>query len=114
MILISLSFLLLGGAIGIAAIDWQMLPLTLFLAYVSIFLLYLVTSRFRNVPQNGLATFGDIAKKIVGLTFATADLDLPDDTAILSELRPIVVGILGVDADEIVPSARFVEDLSMG
>jgi len=112
--LIGLAILAVCVAIGIAAIDWAMLPLTLFLAYVLIFLCHLATSGFRNVPQKGMATFGDITKKIVGRKVATTDLNLPDDSAILDELKPIVVGILGVDADEVVLSARFVEDLSMG
>lgn len=112
-----LSILAIGGAIGIAAIvvvDWAVLPLTLLLAAAWILLIHLATSRLRVVPQDGMTTFGGITQKIVGRKVATTDLNLPDDSAILDELKPIVVGNLGVDADEVVLGARFVEDLSMG
>jgi hypothetical protein len=33
---------------------------------------------------------------------------------ILHELKPIIVETLGVGASEVVPTARFVEDLGMG
>ncbi len=113
-ILICLSALLLAGAIGIAAIDWEMLPLTIFSAFALILLLHLATSWLRIIPQVGLVTLGDITRKIVGRTAATTELVLADDSAILAELRPIVVDILGVDTDEVVPDARFVEDLDVG
>ena len=112
-LLICLSVLSVGAAIGIAAVDWAILPLTILLAYASIFLLYLATSRLRTVPQEGMVTLGDITRRIVGRTVATSALVLPDDSAILAELRPIVVGILGVESDEVVLDARFVEDLDM-
>ncbi len=113
-VLFLLSVLLLIAAFAIASIDWRMLPLTLFVAGMLILLLFMSTSSLRSVPRDSMATLGDVSRMIVGRTAVTTDLDLPDDTAILDELRPIVANVLGVDVDRIVPEVRFVEDLGMG
>ena len=107
------SMLLIVAATGIASVDWRMLPLTLFAAGALILLLYLVTSSLRTAPRGNTARLGDLARLVVGRTTITADLDLPDTTAILDELRPVVANVLGVEAEKIVPEARFVEDLGL-
>jgi hypothetical protein len=58
-------------------------------------------------------TFGEITKKLVGVRVATKMIHLRSEDEVLNELRPLLVGVLGVDASEIVPSARFIEDLGM-
>ena len=113
-VLAASSIGLLLSAIAVAAIDWQILPLTLFVAAVLIFLLYFATSPCCTVPPSGWVTMGDLTRRIVGTTAATTDLQLDDDEAVLRELQPIVASSLGVDATEVVPAARFVEDLGMG
>jgi acyl carrier protein len=112
-VLFLLSVQLLIAAFAIASIDWRMLPLTLFVTGMLIPLLFMSTSSLRSVPRDSMATLGDVSRMIVGRSAVTRDLDLPDDTAILDELRPIVANTLMVDAEEIVPEARFVEDLGM-
>lgn len=111
--LVLVSMLLIVTATGIASVDWRMLPLTLFAAGALILLLYVLTSSLRTVPRGNTATLGDLARMIVGRTTITTDLDLPDDDAILDELRPVVANVLWVDADKIVLEARFVEDLGL-
>ncbi len=109
-----LFLLSIAVAIGIASIDWVMLPLTLLLALGLTVLLLSTTSPLRNVPADNMATLGDITRMIAGRTSITADLDLPNGSAILDELRPIFAEILGIDTAKVVPSARLVEDLGMG
>ncbi|MHB9081552.1 MAG: phosphopantetheine-binding protein [Pirellulaceae bacterium] len=114
MILVSSSILLLLAATAFAASDWHILPLTLFLAIALIFLLWFATAPYCTMPPTGWVTMGDIAHRIVGTTVATTNLVLDDDEAVLRELRPIIIDTLGVDATEIVTTARFIEDLGMG
>jgi len=52
--------------------------------------------------------------KLVGATVATKNLQLRTADNVLNELRPLIVDVLGVGADEVVPAARFVEDLGVG
>ena len=113
-VLVAISIGLLLSATAIAAIDWKILPLTLFLAAVLIFLLYFATSPFCSMPPSGWDTMGDVANRIVGTIAATTDRQLDDDEAVLRELRPIVAATLGVQEAEVVPAARFIEDLGMG
>lgn len=113
-ILVTISICLLLSATAPAVIDWQILPLTLFLAAVLIFLLYVATSPYCIVPPNDWVTMGDVARRIVGTTAATTNLQLDDDEAVLRELQPIVAKTLGVDGAEVVTTARFIEDLGMG
>lgn len=102
-------------AIAAAAnIDLAILPLTLaFAAFVTL-VLHFATVPFRIYPPDTLTTFGAIARRMAGVTVATKQLHLHWDDAILAELRPIVVDALGVDGSEVVPTARFIEDLGMG
>ena len=66
------------------------------------------------MPPSGWDTMGDVANRIVGTIAATTDRQLDDDEAVLRELRPIVAATLGVQEAEVVPAARFIEDLGMG
>ncbi len=111
---ILLSTHLIVAAIEIASIDWAMLPLTLFVAGALILLLHLASSPLRTIPRDDMATLGDLTGIIVGRTTATTDLDLPDDAAILDELRPIVADVLGIDRGKVVLDARLWEDLGAG
>ncbi|QDS95120.1 acyl carrier protein [Roseimaritima multifibrata] len=106
---------LLGIAlIAAVAIDLRILPVTLVVAAFCIFLLHIVTVPFRTVPPAEWVTFGDITTKIVSVTSATKQLQLRTADDVLCELRPLIVDVLGVDIDEVVPDARFVEDLGVG
>lgn len=96
------------------AIDVRIWPLTIALAVVCTFLLHIATVRFRTVPPDGWITFGDITTKVVSVTFATKQLQLRTADDILCELRPLIAEVLGVNGDEIVASARFIEDLGVG
>lgn len=97
-----------------AVVDWEIWPLTLVIAFLLSLTLNLLTVRFRIVPPIADATFGALAKRMAGVTVATKQLHLQSFDAILAELTPIVVDTLGVDASEVIPSARFVEDLGVG
>lgn len=96
-----------------AAIDLAVLPLTLALAAIITLVLHFLTVPFRIVPPDALTTFGAISQRISGVTVATKQLHLRSLDEILDELKPIVVDTLGVDASEVVPTARFIEDLGM-
>ena len=106
---------LLGIALITAvAIDVRILPVTLAVAAFCIFLLHIVTVQFRTVPPAEWVTFGDITANLVGVTFATKQLQLRTADDILCELRPLIVDVLGVDGEKVVPDARFVEELGGG
>ncbi len=97
-----------------AAIDTRILPLTLALAGLWILVLRIATVPFSTIPPREWVTFGEVAAKIVGVTAATKQLHLRSADDILAELRPLIVNVLGVDGDEVVSSARFVEDFGVG
>lgn len=113
-----LLFLVLASIVSAmasaAAIDLAVLPLTLALTAIFTIVLHYVTLPFRIVPPDGLTTFGAISQRIAGVTVATKQLHLRSLEEILNEVKPIVVDALGVDASEVVPTARFIEDLGMG
>lgn len=105
-------FVIAVGSAG--AIDWAILPLTLtFAAFLSI-IIHFSTVHFRVHPPDGLTTIGEMAKRIAGTAVATERLHLRTFDAILNEIRPIVVDILGVEGSKVVADARFVEDLGIG
>jgi acyl carrier protein len=104
-------------ALAIAAaakIDLAILPLTLVFAALVTLVLHFATVPLRIYPPDTLTTFGAIARRMAGVTAATKQLHLHSYDAILDELRPILVDTLGVDGSEVVPTARFIEDLGMG
>ncbi len=55
-----------------------------------------------------MRTVGDLVALI------RSRVDLPDDSAILNELRAIVADVLGIDTGKVAFDARFVEDLGVG
>src|SRR5262249_1515697 len=104
---------ILTNAVLMNVIDFDSLPLPLFVGVIAMILLEVITARFRSVPPEGWATFGDLTRRCAGGEVATRNTHLKTDEAILEEMRPILVNALGIDASEVVPSARFVEDLGM-
>ena len=92
-------------------IDGSYWPLGLLGAAFFVILSHLLTERFRVDPPRGAKTFGELAKRLAGLKAMASP---PRSTEqIDDELRAIIVKQLGVDADEVIPTARFVEDLDM-
>ncbi len=110
----SVAVLIGVAVLAAAAIDVRVLPLTLALAAVCALVLQLMTVPLRSLPPAEWETFGDITAKLVGVATATKQLHLETQDDILTDLRPLIVEVLGVDASEVVPEARFVEDLGVG
>ena len=77
-------------------------------------LLNLLTLRFRTRTPSGYDTLGDITKRMVGLQIATNPPDRDDYESVFAIVKQLVVDQLGVEYDEVVPGARFVEDLGVG
>lgn len=75
---------------------------------------YLLTRPWRVYPPAGYETFGDITRRLVGLEAATVGWPVGSRDLLMADLRVIVSDQLGVEPDEVVPEARFVEDLNMG
>jgi acyl carrier protein len=96
---------------GTAFIDPAILPLGVISALGFILALYLLTSPMCVEPPAKLTTFGDLSRRLVGLTTATRPIASADE--VLSGVRKIVVDALGVEPEEVVPEARFIEDLNM-
>ncbi|WP_298859822.1 acyl carrier protein [uncultured Gimesia sp.] len=71
------------------------------------------TIGLRTRTPEGYKTFGDITKRMVGLTIATNPPTETDYDSVFSIVKRIVVDQLGVDDDEVVPTARFIEDLGV-
>jgi len=105
---------IISAIVSSAAIDFAILPLTFALAAIITLVLHFLTVPFRVVPPDALTTFGAISQRMSGVTVATKQLHLRSRDEILDELIPIVVETLGVDPSEVVPTARFIEDLGMG
>ena len=78
-----------------------------FLASLAIaILLYLVTTPFCVIPPANLTTFGDLTRRVTGLTASTNPPMNPDEA--FAALREIIVDALGVKPEQVVPTARFV------
>lgn len=73
-----------------------------------------LTTGFRTRVPQGYDTFGDITKRMVGLNIATKPPSETDYESVFSMVKRMVVEQLGVDDEEVVPAARFVEDLGLG
>jgi acyl carrier protein len=113
-LLVAMSCAVLLAALFSAwPINIALWPLTMFVGVGVIALLHFVTVPMRSVPPEGWTTFGEITARIIGLHAATKRIDRCSPEAVLDELRPLLIQTLGVDATDIVPSARFVEDLGM-
>ncbi|MEM6329450.1 MAG: acyl carrier protein [Planctomycetota bacterium] len=106
-------FAIAAFSAGAAAawIDGRYWPLGLLLAACTVAVSHLVTLPMRTTPPREAATFGHLTRRFVGLEAMTGSTTTVDQ--INGELREIIVEQLGVDADNVVPSARFVEDLNM-
>lgn len=74
---------------------------------------YLATEPLRSYPPEGYKTFGEITRRLVGLEAATIGFPAQDPSLLLEELSLIISEQLGVERDEVVPEARFVEDLNL-
>ncbi|VAX39691.1 hypothetical protein MNBD_PLANCTO02-642 [hydrothermal vent metagenome] len=69
--------------------------------------------RFWSKQPIGFKTVGDITRQIAKRHLAIKPFASSEYTAVLNELRPIIMNALNVKEDEVVPTARFVEDLGM-
>lgn len=74
-------------------------------------LLYLVTTPFYVLPPANLSTFADLTRRVTGLTASTNPPMNPDEA--FAALREIIVDTLGVKPEQVVPTARFVQDLGL-
>ena len=92
----------------------EILVLVLFATFGFGIALNLLTIRFRTETPDGYDTFGDITKRIVGLKIATNPPENVDYENVFLIVKRIVVEQLGVEFEEVVPEARFVEDLGVG
>ena len=109
----SVVLLMAVGLITAIVIDVNILPLTMVMAVFLSCCLGFVTRPFQTIPPVEWVTFGDVALKIASVTVATKNLHLRTSDEVLRELRPLMADQLGVEPDEIVADARFVEDLGM-
>ena len=113
--MLSAALIVLFGAVWLATlVDLAILPVTVAIALIIIYGLHFGTIGYRISPPAGWSTFGEVTRKIVGISMATKRLNIRTEEEILAELRPIIVDVLGVNAKEIVPTARFIEDLGVG
>ncbi|MFK7776745.1 MAG: phosphopantetheine-binding protein [Gimesia sp.] len=80
---------------------------------LGIFLSWL-TIDLRTRTPDGYQTFGDITTRMVGLIIATNPPTETDYDSVFLIIKRILVDQLGVDDDEVIPTARFIEDLGMG
>ena len=110
--LLLIAVTILFGTVGYAiANDVVLLPQALlFSAFIAISLI-LFGGGFRSVPPVGWATFGEMTRQLSGTIVATRNLHLRTDDLILEKLRPIFSDILNIKPNEIVLSARLIEDL---
>lgn len=76
-------------------------------------LLHWLTINLRTRTPDGYTTFGEITKRIVGVTVATNPPAETDYDTVFSIIKEIVIDQLGVDDDEVVPTARFIQDLGL-
>ena len=111
MLLATISCVVVGLGLCTALIDVTILPLGLLMSAAIVITLQLVTSPLRFEPPKTMRTFGDVARRVVGLSSATRPALSPEE--VLGVVQTIVSDTLGVDADEVVPEARFIEDLGM-
>ena len=98
-----------------AVFPWRVEILTLiWLAAIALgIILNWLTISMRTRTPAGYTTFGDITKRIVGLTVATNPPAETDYDTVFSIIKKIIVDQLGVDDDEVVPTARFIQDLGL-
>jgi hypothetical protein len=68
---------------------------------------------FREMPPAGWQTFGCISQKILRLITVTKQTHLRTADAILAELRPILVDVIGCQPELVTLHAHLVEDLGL-
>lgn len=104
---------LIVGFVGVANGSYSAL-----LSYLAcgggLLVVFLATEPLRTYPPLGYETFGEITRRLVGLEALTVGFPAGDRSLLLEELASIVSEQLGVERDEVVPEARFVEDLNIG
>jgi acyl carrier protein len=111
-LLVALSLFAVVSAAYVATFDSAYLSIGVFAVAAFIIVLYLVTTPFRTELPTNFSTFGDLSRRLVGISVATGpSLTEPE---VLAAVRKICADILGVDYEKVVPSARFVEDLGLG
>lgn len=76
-------------------------------------ILHWSTLGFRKRTPDGYETFGEITKRMVGLTIATNPPTDQEYDSIFAIVKRIIIDVLGVDDAEVIPTARFIEDLRM-
>lgn len=96
-----------------ACFPWDIEILTLIgLATIALgIILHKSTIGFRTQTPAGYQTFGDITKLMMGLTIATNPPAETDYDSVFAIVKRIIIEELGVDEDEVVPTARFIQDL---
>jgi acyl carrier protein len=104
---------LLALAAGIAAawIDMSFVLIGFLTAEALAIALCVVTIPCCVVPPANLTTFGDLTRRVTGLTASTNPPMNPDEA--FAALREIIVDALGVKPEQVVPTARFVQDLGL-
>lgn len=107
-----ITLLALSAGIATMWVEEPFLILGFFAALALAILLYLATTPFCVIPPNNLATFGDLTRRLTGLTASTNPPMSPDEA--FAALREIIVDLLGVQPAQVVPEANFVKDLGMG
>jgi acyl carrier protein len=108
-VLISIVALAVGASTMF--VDPAILPLGIIVALAFIILLQILLASFRIEPTVQFLTLGDISLRLVGLATAIKPPSSSDD--VFKDLQEIVSDALGVDRDEVVPEAQFVQDLGM-
>lgn len=76
-------------------------------------MLFVATRSIKMVPPIGYETFGEIARRLVGLEAVTNGYPATPRDLIFGDLAVIVATQLGVDLKDVTPEARFVQDLGM-
>lgn len=110
-LLVVAACLVFGLGISTALIDPAIVPLGIICALAVIITLQLITSPLRIEPPKTMDTLGDLSRRIIGLSMATGSVTSAQE--VLQCVQQIVASILGVNPEDVVPEARFIEDLKM-
>jgi acyl carrier protein len=107
-LLVGATCIVFFAALSTLFVDPAILPAGLAAAALITFLMYTVTRSLKLIPPSQFSNFGDATRKLVGLKHSTKTVE---QSSILSDFQKLVADTLGVDRDEVVPNARFIEDL---
>lgn len=91
----------------------EVLILILCITIILSIILHWSTLGLRTRTPDGYKTFGEITKRMVGLTIATNPPTDQEYDSVFAIVKRIIMDVLGVDDDEVIPTARFIEDLRM-